>query len=112
MRELVEFITDGGTVVAEVDVAEAETGVVRASRRTEGLILSTGQKFDDAIDVVRPAAQGLVTKLRDLGDDLSPNAIEVEFGVNLNFSAGAVIASSGVEANFKIKLSWKRDGDG
>lgn len=109
MRELVEFVMDGGTIMAEVEVPEVQQALVRASRTKEGIVLSTEQKFDEAIDVARPAAQGLVTKLRDLGDEISPETIEVEFGLKLDFKAGAVIASSGAEANFKIKLSWKRD---
>ena len=35
--------------------------------------------------------------------------IEVEFGMKMDVKAGAIIASTGVEANFKVKLKWKRE---
>ncbi len=31
------------------------------------------------------------------------------FGLKMNAEAGAVIASGGVEANYKVTLTWKRE---
>jgi hypothetical protein len=38
----------------------------------------------------------------------SPLEIDVEFNLRRNAKLGAVIASSGDEANFKITLKWKQ----
>ena len=38
---------------------------------------------------------------------LGPETVEVEFGVKFNATAGVILASSAVEGNCKVTLSWK-----
>ena len=104
MKRLVEFpLEDGGTILVEVDVPE-EMGMVPAAR---GLDVSdkARQTFEAAMDKVRPAAQVIIGKLRTLHDP--PDEIEVEFGLKMNAEAGAIVAAGGVEANYKVTLTWK-----
>jgi hypothetical protein len=37
-----------------------------------------------------------------------PNEIKVEFELKLSTEAGAIVAASGIEANYKVTLKWKR----
>ena len=62
---------------------------------------------EQALDqMVTPAAELMVSKLRQL----SPDAIQVEFGIDLSGEAGVIIASSALAGHFKVCLSWGQDG--
>ncbi|HIQ00701.1 MAG TPA: hypothetical protein EYH30_00975 [Anaerolineales bacterium] len=109
MRRLVEFpLEDGGTILVEVDVPE-EPGMVPAARGGE-VVQRAQQSFEAALEKIRPAAQAIIAKLRALHDP--PDEIEVEFGLKMNAEAGAVVAAAGVEANYKVTLTWGREEKG
>jgi hypothetical protein len=38
--------------------------------------------------------------------ELSPDGVEIEFGVKLAGEAGAIIAKTSGEGHFTVKLSW------
>lgn len=101
MTELVRFgLADGGSVVVEAD---DESGVELASRDGSG-IAAAQARFADALTDVRTAAAEALRVLRD--DTLSPDAVELEFGVKLTAQAGAVIAKTALEGHLKVKLTW------
>jgi len=109
MKRLIEFpLEEGGTILVEVEVPEEEeSGWVLAARGEPGVPEKSSHTFEAALEKVRPAAQTIVRKLRALHDP--PDEIEVEFGLNMNAKAGGIIASAGVEANYKVTLTWKRE---
>ncbi len=105
MKQLVEFpLADGGSILVEVDAPEGGR-LVPASRGGE-TVAKAQQTFEAALDKVRPAASAIIAKLRALHDP--PDEIEVEFGLKMSAEAGAFIAAAGVEANYKVTLTWKR----
>ena len=107
MKRLIEFeLEDGGSILVEVDVPEA-AGMVPAAR---GVPEKACQTFEAALEKVRPAAAAIIKKLSALHDP--PDEIEVEFGLKMNAEAGAVVAAAGMEANYKVTLTWKRKGTG
>jgi hypothetical protein len=107
MKKLIEFpLEDGGTILVQVDEPVPEGSVVKAARSDE-ITRKASQTFEKALDRIKPAATTLITKLRDLADP--PDEIEVEFGLMLSADAGAFIAYAGAEANYTIKLTWKRE---
>ncbi|WP_256097986.1 CU044_2847 family protein [Streptomyces sp. MnatMP-M17] len=53
---------------------------------------------------VRDAAQMLLDELRQA----SPDEVELEFGVNLATSAGAVITKGELAGHLKVRLLWKK----
>jgi hypothetical protein len=65
--------------------------------------------YAEAIDKIRPAADQLLGVLKGLQSQ--PRSVEVEFGVKLTGSLGAIIATAAGEGNFKIKLVWNRAKD-
>lgn len=65
--------------------------------------------LDDAMDQVRPAAEKLMTSLRNLVDQ--PQEIELSFGVKMNASLGAIIASGEAEGHFKVTMKWIKSDD-
>ena len=88
-----------------VEVIEEVPGPRAAGR------LDTPQKaqqtFEKALDKVRPIASALIDKFRNISDP--PDEIQVEFGLKMNAEAGAIIAATGVEANYKVMLTWRQE---
>lgn len=105
MKRLIEFpLEDGSTITVEVDEPVPEGGTVRGLRLAEPEMASV--TFEAALEKVKPAAGGIIARLRELADP--PDQVVVEFGLKLGAKAGALIASADTEANFKIALTWKR----
>jgi catabolite regulation protein CreA len=107
VKEFVQYqLDDGSVVIAEVDVPEVEQGTARVSRRRDGVIQQSAQRFEEAAIVARQAAVALLTDLRDMTEQ--PSQVTVSFGLKLSLSMGAVIASSSAEGNFEVTLTWDR----
>ena len=104
MKRLVEFpLPSGESILVEVEVEEGGSMVPAASR---GLKEKAQTTFEEALAKVRPAAETVLHQLRQMHQ--SPDEIQVEFGLKLSAEAGAILAASGMEANYKITLTWKR----
>ncbi|WP_410596462.1 CU044_2847 family protein [Amycolatopsis sp. lyj-23] len=103
MQEFVRFpLAGGGSVVVEV---EGEPGLEQASAPS-GVLRKATTTFEHALREVREAAAAALTQFRDLG----PDEVELKFGVKLDAQAGAVIARTGLQGQFEVKLKWVRDG--
>ncbi|HEY8201058.1 MAG TPA: CU044_2847 family protein [Actinomycetota bacterium] len=108
MKRLVEFPQEDGTsLVVEIDETVPEGGVVRAARPGEIAEKAT-QTFEAALSKIKPMAEAIFTTLKDLAQ--CPEQIQVEFGVKITANAGAVLASAGVEGNYKVTLTWTPAG--
>lgn len=66
-----------------------------------------GVTFESALRKVRPAAAAVLETMRSGLDP--PDEVIVEFGLQLSAEAGAIVAMSAAQANFKVTLSWRRD---
>jgi len=107
MKRLVEFpLEEGGSIVVEIDEPESG-GTIRAGR--EETIEKARETFEEALHRVLPAATSVVEKLRSMMS--RPDAIEVNFGINLSTRAGAFIASAAAEANFGVTVRWGWSSD-
>ena len=104
MNSLIEFPLEDGSSIW-VEVRDTETGGLVPAARGD-LTARAAQTFESALERVRPAAQAIIQKLRDLPD--TPDEVEVEFGLKLSAEAGAIIAAGGVEANYRVTLKWKK----
>ena len=99
-------VGDGSSVLVEVD--EDTYGVEEVSRTSEG-VLKAGQTLESALGSVRDAAKAALDALTKL----SPETLEVEFGIKLAGEAGALIAKTSAEGHFTVRLSWSPgDNDG
>ena len=106
MSEIIEFQTGDGLVFA-VEVAETEDHVYRkVSTEPDD---DSPRSFSRALERIRPVANELAEKLKGLS--YRPDEVEVEFGIKLSGKVGALIASTGTEANFKIRLTWSAPAD-
>ena len=107
MKRLVEFpLEDGSTILVEVDEPESAGGTARVARGDNKTVAKANQTFEKALDKIKPTANAVISKLRDLTH--SPDEITVEFGLKLSAEAGAVLAAAGIEANYKVTLTWKK----
>jgi hypothetical protein len=100
MADVVRYqVGDGSSVLVEVD--EDTYGVENVARTSEG-VLEAGQRLESALGGVREAAQATLDTLTKL----SPETVEVEFGIKLAGEAGALIAKTSAEGHFTVRVSW------
>ena len=97
-------VGDGSSVLVEVD--EDTYGVEAVSRTSDG-VLEAGQRLESAMGSVRDAAQATL----DAFKKLSPETVEVEFGIKLAGEAGALIAKASAEGHFTVRLTWSPGGE-
>ena len=104
MAEVVRFELEGGGSVL-VEMGGGEPGIVRASRLSE--VARTAQvSFEAALSGVRDAAASALRTFKDIPQP--PDEVAVEFGVELNAQAGALIAQAGAGSHLQVTLTWKR----
>ena len=103
MTHYVEVTTSTGTVMFETTNNTSSAGPERVSRRGDNVIATLDERLDTTLSSVRPAAENVLHTFAGLGLD----NVEVEFGLNIDAEAGAVIAKTGVSAHFTIKLTGK-----
>lgn len=108
-RGLVEYRLDGEpgeTVFVEVDDPVVEgSGEERAAFLSWKKPAVAQESLDNALERSMPAARAWAGKLRSLVD--APDELTIEFGIKLTASAGAVLASAAVEANYTVTMMWK-----
>jgi hypothetical protein len=107
MKRLIEFqLADGGSIIIEVDEPETSGNLERLASPSEVIAKAT-RPFEEAMDKIKPVANAIIAKLRSLSDP--PHEMEVEFGLKMSAEAGAIVAATGIEANYKVTLKWKRE---
>jgi hypothetical protein len=109
VRELIEFrVENGGVIQAEVDIPDTQGGIARAGRSAEGVLNSTSKSFDAAVQAARPAAEAVMRSIQGMA--IKPDEVTVEFGLKLSFQAGAIIAATATEGNFRVLVTWRSSG--
>lgn len=107
MKRLIEFpLADGSSMMVEVEDPLSTGNTVRGANPVV-MAEKAKQTFEESLEKIRPVASAVIAKLRELSD--KPEEVAVEFGIKLSGTAGMVLASTGVEANFKVTLTWKRE---
>lgn len=107
MKRLIEFpLQNGGMMLVEIDEPETETGVVKAGINPSEIATKAKQTLEDALENIKPMADSIIGKLRELHD--APDEVSVEFGIKLSAEAGAFLASAGIEANYTVTLKWAK----
>lgn len=114
MKRLVRTeLVDGGVMLVEVDdVDESAVAGMPSGRVTRGGLSATEvpqrlqTSFEAALSQISPTAEQLVAQLRNLTD--GPDVVTLNFGLTMTASAGVVLASAGVTANFAVSLTWQR----
>jgi hypothetical protein len=105
---IIAFPTDDGEGFIFVEVDEVKTasgsGIVLAGADDQIHQIST--KFSKALSPIRQVANDVLQQLQELTQ--SPEEVTIEFGLKLNFEAGALIAKASTEGNLKVSIKWKK----
>lgn len=104
MKRLIEFSLETGNSIS-VEVEDVEGNLIPAASPNE-VITRASQTFEDTLEKIKPAANVMITKLRELSH--SPDEVQVEFGIKFSAEVGAIISSVSGEANYKVTLMWKQ----
>ncbi|MCP4698611.1 MAG: hypothetical protein GY862_17430 [Gammaproteobacteria bacterium] len=116
-RKVVKFVDGDVTILVETDEEEADAAAEQEQAGPAGIIedavkavksyaVKTVQnKFTEAMGIVSYASNTLLEEIDKIKD--KPDEAQVEFGVKITGKGEAMVASGGVEANYKITLSWK-----
>jgi hypothetical protein len=113
MSHYIQYTTeDGATILVEaaVELDEDQSGVVRAGLKEKAgeTVAQAKATFEEGLEVVRHNAQVFIKKVRELPDP--PDEVEVAFGLKATGEVGNfAIAKAGAEANYTVKLTWKRE---
>ena len=74
---------------------------------------STGEKssieqntYNQMLATIRSCANGVIDTLQTL--ESPPNAASIDFAIKVDAEAGAMVAKSLGDAQFKVSLSWKQ----
>jgi len=102
MSRYIEFeLDDGSKIFFESD--EGESGVVKLG--IGDITDRVSKTFEQAVENSHKASLAILSKLRDL----SPDEIEITFGLKASGEIqGLVVAKASGEANFNIKMIWKK----
>lgn len=75
--------------------------------RGDDVVRDARRSFEQALGTVRDAASAALGQFQAMAR--KPDEVEIKFGVKLSAEAGAVIAKTGIDGQFEVKLKWKRD---
>ena len=80
----------------------------------ETLIAEANNGFDQMSSVIKTISYGFRDHIVDLGKQAvkigkasRPDEATIEFGLTFKSDAGVVVAKAGVDADFKVTLTWK-----
>ncbi len=106
MNQYIEYVLDdGSTILIEAGNHKRSNEMYRSARE-KNIVTKATKSFSDTMETIKPVAETIISKFKDVAQ--SPDEVSVEFGLKLQGETGAIIATAGVEANFKIALLWKK----
>lgn len=109
MRQLISYeLEEDEIVLVEIDGLDEKGGISPAGRDEANILKKAAINFEEALDKIRPVTEKIIQKFGNLNQDQS--TVEVEFGLKMNADSRAIIVSAGVEANFKITITWDKKG--
>jgi hypothetical protein len=107
MKHLIKYNFENDKSVW-IEVDEPENGYSKQDAENDiklaGWINKDTRIFEEALDEINPAMQIILNKLLNLSNN--PKELAIEFGIKMTSNVGAIIASTGMEANFKVTLIY------
>ena len=102
------FTKDGTSIRIEVDT-DAKLGGVGFARQTPSDDVSneaTKDAYNQTLKTIRGCADGVIDTIQSL--EALPSTASIDFAIKIDPEAGAMIAKSGADAQFRVSLSWKQ----
>jgi hypothetical protein len=103
-KKLASLILDDGEVVF-IEAEEIELPDDNFQERGNGTLPT--ERLEQILDTASQIAQSVFQKVQRRVESL--DEIEASFGIKVSTKLGVIIASGDAEANFVIKLKWKRN---
>jgi hypothetical protein len=98
---------DGAVIRIEVEAgAKMATGFGSQAATSDAEKKAITNAYDDTLNTIRACANGMIATLQSL--EAVPSAASIEFALKIDAKAGAMIARSAGDAQFKVSLSWKQ----
>ncbi|MFF7635360.1 CU044_2847 family protein [Kitasatospora sp. NPDC008050] len=69
-----------------------------------GTVLRARVSLEEALEQVRPTLARVIETVRSL----SPDEVELEFGLKIGGDTNVIIAKGTAEVNFAVRLKWKQ----
>ncbi|MDP3152070.1 MAG: CU044_2847 family protein [Archangium sp.] len=123
MAQFIEFESESGVVLVEVEEFRGENGYRRMSASGDAVqqgkqegnaspgtdsVSKAAKSLKDSLSSVVPVVTGFMARVRDLGPE-KPDEFELSFGLKLAGSAGVfAVAKISSEANYSVKFTWKK----
>ncbi|MGY2092778.1 CU044_2847 family protein [Nocardia gipuzkoensis] len=104
---VVSFPLDGGgEVLVHVEPQARDGEVVTRGGRDYAVQAMEEAKhtFDSALSTIRVVAEGVLDQLSGLGSP--PTEVRVQFGLEFNAKAGALMVSAGATAQLRVDMAW------
>ncbi|MFG2967029.1 MULTISPECIES: CU044_2847 family protein [unclassified Streptomyces] len=104
---IMEFsLGEGGGVLVRVCDEQGAAGMVTRGAATSTVIKKAEGTFESVMQSVRAVARSVSAQVEDFGQ--RPDALVVQFGVELSAQAGAIITAAGASAQLTVSLTWNR----
>lgn len=103
---------DESTIYIEVDTASTvrsgwENDEVR-DRATERAVAVARDILGEGVELARSCARRFTAGLKELGEDLAPDEVELQLGITLDAELGAVLAKTKAGAQVQVTMRWRR----
>ena len=102
---LMRVRSEDGEMAVVIEVDDREPGFHPVGRKEA--IAEAKKRFEEGLAEVKDAAKRALDTFR--GGDLSPDGVELEFGVRFNAEIGAVVAKTTAEGHLIVRLTWSAD---
>ena len=109
MVHYIETYTKDGTAIrieVESDSKLGGVGFARQAPSDDVSSKATKDAYDQTLKTIRGCADGVIETIQNL--KASPSAASIDFAIKIDPEAGAMIAKSGSDAQFRVSLSWKQ----
>ena len=108
MTDYIETQAKDGTMIRiEVEsTTKAGAGFTRPSAAAAVTGEASRDAYQQVLATIQACANGMIETLQNL--DAAPSAASINFAIKIDAEAGAMVAKSGNEAQFKVALSWKQ----
>ena len=108
MTHYIETKTDeGSSIRIEVeDTTKPATGFAHRSASTNVSGDNAQEAYQQVLQTIRGCADGIIGTIQDL--QAQPDSAAVDFAIKVDAEAGAMVAKSREDAQFRVSLSWKQ----
>ena len=98
---------DGSTIRIEVaDSSRPSAGFARSTTSTHISTEMSQDAYNQLLATIKHCANGVIDTFQNL--EALPNMASIDFAVKIDAEAGALVAKSREDAQFRVSLSWKQ----